>query len=448
MKNKIKLGEKIAYALGDVGCNFIWTVVGSFLIMYYTDSVGIASAVVGTIMLVSRVLDGISDVGMGLVIDRTHTRWGKARPWVLFTAPLMAVGMILVFSVPSGLSDTGKIIYALVTYIALAALIYTACNLAYSTMLSLISDRQDDRTSMSSLRYIFVYVTMILLSYITMPVVNACGWTGMAVIFGTAGMVCLLLTFFGTKERVTDTKETKDSSVSIRVSVGTLFKNRYFLLLTVMYVVNFIAMGLTSAVGIYFAKDYLGNTDLFGTLTLFNYIPVVIGLFIFPYLADRLGKWKCMVVGYILEMLGYAIVLIAPTNIAVVFLGLIIRGIGHIPNTAGIFAMTADVADYGEWKTGVRNEGLVYSSTSFGLKIGMGLGSAMVGWGLAFGKYVGTETVQSAGALEAIKALYTYVPLIFTAIGFIALLNANLDKIYPKMREELIERRTGAKPPL
>lgn len=91
MKNKIKLGEKIAYALGDVGCNFIWTVVGSFLIMYYTDSVGIASAVVGTIMLVSRVLDGISDVGMGLVIDRTHTRWGKARPWVLFTAPLMAV---------------------------------------------------------------------------------------------------------------------------------------------------------------------------------------------------------------------------------------------------------------------------------------------------------------------------------------------------------------------
>lgn len=441
MNQKIKLSEKISYALGDVGCNFIWTVVSSFLIMYYTDNVGIASAVIGTIMLVTRVLDGVTDVGMGLIIDRTHTKWGKARPWVLATAPLMALGMILVFSVPSSLSDTGKTIYAVITYIVLAAFIYTACNLAYSTMLSLISSRQDDRTSMSSLRYIFVYAVMILLSYITMPVVNSCGWTGMAVIFGLLGMGCLLITFFGTKERITEMKEIKETPVSNWKSVGALFKNKYFILLTVMYVVNFVAMGLTSGVGIYFAKDFLGNEGLFGTMTLFNYIPVVIGLFIFPYLAEKFGKWKCMVVGYILEMIGYAIILIAPTNVLIVFLGLLVRGIGHIPNTAGIFAMTADVADYGEWKTGIKNEGLVYSSTSFGLKIGIGLGSAMVGWGLAFGNYVGGQAVQSASALEAIKALYTYVPFGFTVIGLIALLNANLDKIYPKMQEELAKRR-------
>lgn len=444
MKSKVKFGEKIAFALGDVGCNFIWTVISSFLILYYTDSVGIAAGTVGTIMLITRVLDGVTDVGMGLVIDRTHTRWGKARPWVFFTAPLMALGMILLFSVPSGLSDTGKVIYVAITYIILAAFIYTACNLAYSTLLSLISDRQDDRTSMSSMRYMFVYAVMILISYITMPVVNACGWTGMSVIFGLVGMICLLITFFGTKERNIQEKKSSDSYVSIAVSLGALLKNKYFILVTIIFVVNFIAMGLTSGAGIYFAKDFLGNSDLFGTMVLFNYIPIVIGLFVFPYLVNKYGKWKCMVVGYVLEIAGYAIILIAPTSVPVVFLGLIVRGIGHIPNTAGIFAMIADVADYGEWKTGVRNEGLAYSATSFGIKIGMGLGSAMVGWGLALGKYAGSVKIQSAGALEVIKALYTYVPMIFTVIGLIALLNANLDKIYPKVQKELAKKRAAS----
>ena len=180
MNYKVKLGEKLAFAMGDVGCNFIWTVVGSFLTMYYTDSVGITAGVVGTIMLVTRILDGFSDLGMGAIIDRTHTRWGKARPWILRTAPLMAIGLILLFSVPSSLSDTGKIVYAVITYIILAVFIYTACNLAYSTLLSLVTGRQDDRTSMTSIRYIFVYAVMILISYVTTPMVNEFGWTGMS----------------------------------------------------------------------------------------------------------------------------------------------------------------------------------------------------------------------------------------------------------------------------
>lgn len=441
MNYKVKLGEKIAFAMGDVGCNFIWTVVGSFLTMYYTDSVGIAAGVVGTIMLITRIFDGISDLGMGAVIDRTHTRWGKAKPWILWTAPFMMIGLILCFSVPAGFSDTGKIAYSAITYILLAVVIFTACNLAYSTLLSFITGRQDDRTSMTSIRYIFVYAIMILISYVTMPLVDRFGWTGMSIIFGILGMLCLLITFFGTKERNYEEKKSGDADISVLLSFKLLFKNKYFILVAILFMVNFAAMGLTGGVGIYFAKDFLGNEDIYGTMTLANYIPIMLGLFLFPTLAGKFGKWKCMVVGYILEIAGYAIILIAPTNLIAVLLGLAVRGIGHIPNSAGIYAMVADVADYGEWKTGVRNEGVTYSATSFGMKVGTGIGSAIVGWGLALGNYVGTEAVKTASALESIKALYTYVPLIITAIGLIVLLNANLDKIYPKIQKDLEARR-------
>lgn len=441
MNYKVKLGEKIAFAMGDVGCNFIWTVVGSFLTMYYTDSVGIAAGVVGTIMLITRIFDGISDLGMGAVIDRTHTRWGKAKPWILWTAPFMMIGLILCFSVPAGFSDTGKIAYSAITYILLAVVIFTACNLAYSTLLSFITGRQDDRTSMTSIRYIFVYAIMILISYVTMPLVDRFGWTGMSIIFGILGMLCLLITFFGTKERNYEEKKSGDADISVLLSFKLLFKNKYFILVAILFMVNFAAMGLTGGVGIYFAKDFLGNEDIYGTMTLANYIPIMLGLFLFPALAGKFGKWKCMVVGYILEIAGYAIILIAPTNLIAVLLGLAVRGIGHIPNSAGIYAMVADVADYGEWKTGVRNEGVTYSATSFGMKVGTGIGSAIVGWGLALGNYVGTEAVKTASALESIKALYTYVPLIITAIGLIVLLNANLDKIYPKIQKDLEARR-------
>ena len=441
MNHKVSLGEKIAFALGDVGCNFIWTVVGSFLTLYYTDSVGISAAVVGTIMLITRILDGISDLGMGVVIDHTHTRWGKARPWVLITAPLMGIGLILTFSVPNWLSENGKIAYAVVTYILLAVIIFTACNLAYSTLTALITGRQDDRTSMTSIRYILVYAVMILISYTTMPLVEDFGWTGMSVIFGIAGMICLLITFFGTRERNIENKKNTDDNISIAKSFILLLKNKYFIVITILFVVNFINMGLTGGVGIYFARDFLGNSDLYGTMTLANYIPVMIGLFAFPGLAGKFGKWKCMLVGYILEAAGYLIILLEPTSFPMVLLGLAVRGIGHIPNSAGIYAMVADVADYGEWKNGIRNEGLTFSATSFGTKIGTGIGSAVVGWGLALGNYVGGATVQSASALESIKALYTYIPLAVTLVGIIAILNGNIDKIYPTIEKDLLERR-------
>lgn len=201
MENKPSLWEKLAFAVGDGGCNFVWTTIGSFLTLYYTDSVGISAAVIGTIMLLTRLLDGITDLGMGAVIDRTRTRWGKARPWVLWSAVPMGLGLVLLFNVPGSLSGSGKIAYAAVTYTLMAAVIYTACNLSYNTLLSLTAPDPKDRVLMSSLRFFCTMGVVLVINYNTMNLVERFGWNGMAVAFGAIAVVLLLITFFFTKER-------------------------------------------------------------------------------------------------------------------------------------------------------------------------------------------------------------------------------------------------------
>lgn len=444
MKNEVSFKEKLAYGLGDAGCNFVWTVVGSFLTLYYTDSVGVSAAAIGTIMLLTRLLDGLSDIGMGVIIDRTHTKWGKARPWILFSAPFMAAGLILLFNVPASFTSNSKIIYISVTYVFLAVIVYTACNLAYSTLLSLIATKQEDRTSLSSIRFICTMVAILFISYTTMPIVAKIGWSGMSIVFGILSMILLLITFFGTKERNIEETSTKKPVVSVKESFKLLFKNKYFIYASLLFVINYTAMGATMGIGVYYAKDVLGNMGIFGTLVLSGIVPVILGLFFFPQLANKFGKWKCLLVGYIMQAIGYIMIFLMPNNVTIIIIALIIKGIGSVPHSAGLFALVADIVDYGEWKTGVRLDGLTYSSVSFGMKVGTGLGSAIVGWGLSIGKYDPTQLVQNSSALQTIKAIYSYIPLSLVLVGMIVLSMCNLDKIYPSIIKDLEARKKNA----
>lgn len=441
MNEKVSFREKLAYGLGDAGCNFVWTVMGSFLTLYYTDNVGISAGIIGTIMLITRILDGFSDIGMGFIIDRTNTKMGKARPWILLTAPLMAIAMILIFNVPSGFSERGKIIYISATYVFLAVIVYTACNLAYSTLLSLITPNQKERTSLSTYRFICTMVATLFISYETMNIIDRFGWGGMSVIFGIASMILLMITFFGTKESNTEEISEKKEKVNIIEGFKLLFKNKYFIFASLIFVINYAATGSAMGISIYYAKDVLGNSGIFGTLMLAGLLPVLLGLFFFPWFVNKFGKWKCLVVGYICQMVGYIMIFTMPTNITIVLIALAIKGIGGIPHTAGMFAFIADVADYSEWKTGVRIDGLIYSAVSFGMKVGTGLGGAIVGWGLSLGKYNPALEVQSESALQAIKALYSSIPLAMIIVGMIILLMSNLDKLYPTIIKDLEARR-------
>lgn len=442
MDKRVSLKEKLAYGVGDGGCNFVWTTIGSFLTLYYTDSVGISAAVVGTIMLITRLLDGVSDLGMGFLIDRTNTRWGKARPWLLWTSFPMGIGLVLLFSIPNSWSLQGKTIYAVISYIVMAVFIYTACNLAYNTLLSFVASDPNERVSMSSIRFFCTMGVVLIISYNTMNLVNRFGWFGMSVVFGIIATILLLVTFFFTTERNEPVIKENEEKKSVLESFKILFKNKYFIFITLIFVINYTALGLSNGIRIYFARDILGNVGVFGTLTLAFILPKMFGNLFFPKISKKFGNWKCLMVGYGLEILGMIVILIMPYNITVVILGLVINGIGGVPHNAGLFALVADVVDYGEWKSGERIDGLTYSATSFGMKVGAGLGSAIVGWGLAWGGYNATLSQQTESTLFAIKALFTYVPLVLFIIGAIILFFANLDKIYPQIQKDLAERRS------
>jgi GPH family glycoside/pentoside/hexuronide:cation symporter len=445
------MGEKIAFALGDGGCNFVWTTIGSFLTLYYTDNVGIAAATVGTMMLLARLLDGVSDLIMGVIIDRTRTKWGKARPWILWSALPMALGLILVFTVPSGLSDRGKIVYAFITYVIMAAVIYTACNLAYNTLLALFSPEPKDRVQASSFRFFCTMGIVLFINYNTQNFVDKFGWTGMACIFGAIAVVMLLITFLFTRERNLAVETVKEEAAkkvkrqSVGKSIKVLFQNKYFLLVTIIFVVNYTALGVNNGLRIFFARDVLGNAALMGTLTLCFILPKMLGNLVYPYIVRLLGNWRSMVIGYVIEIVGVGIIAFLPTSTPVAFTGLVLLGLGGIPHNAGLFSLVADVVDYGEWKTGTRIDGLTNSATSFGMKVGSGLGSAIVGWGLAFAAYEGKASIQSASTIAGIKGAYTVIPIILFAIGLVTLLFCNLDKFAPQMEKDLAARRAKQK---
>ena len=446
-KNQISWKEIFAFAVGDSGCNLIWTTVGSYLTLYYTDSVGIAAATIGTLMLLSRLLDGVSDLIMGSIIDRTHTRWGKARPWILWSAFPMGIGMVIMFSIPSGLSSGGKIAFAGATYLLMSAVIYTACNLSYNTLLSLAAPNPKDRVTMSSIRFFLTMATVLFINYNCTDFVEKFGWTGMSVIFGTIAVILLLITFGGTRERTnleqnTQTAVKAENKMCVRNSFMLLFQNKYFALLTIVFVINYTILGVNNGLRIYYARDVLGNAGLMGTLTLCFILPKMIGNLVYPYINKLLGKWKSMMLGYILELAGLLIMAFTETGFTTAVIGLVCLGIGGIPHNAGLFAMVADVIDYGEWKTGVRLDGLTNSATSFGMKVGAGLGSALVGWGLAWAAYDGTLAAQTIETISGIKTVFTLVPAVLIILGLAALFFCNLDKIYPDISAGLKERRT------
>ena len=221
------------------------------------------------------------------------------------------------------------------------------------------------------------------------------------------------------------------------------YSSAKFEFVTLIFVINYTALGINNGIRIYFARDVLGSAALMGTLTLCFILPKMIGNLLYPQISKLLGKWKSLVIGYCLEMVGVGIMMVMPTSLSGTIVGLVLLGIGGIPHTAGLFAMVADIVDYGEWKTGERIDGLTYSATSFGMKVGAGFGAAIVGWGLAWGNYNGTLKAQTAETVNAIKMLFTAVPFALFAIGLVILLFANVDKIYPQISKDLAERRAS-----
>lgn len=447
MNQKLSLKEIISYALGNTGYVVIYMIFSGYLTMYYTDFAGIDAAAIGSMMLLARIFDGVSDLFVGHLIDKTNTRWGKARPWIMGSVPFLAIALVLSFAVPQSMSGSGKLIYATITYFFLTVVVYTICNMAFITLLPLMSTDAQSRTKAANAGAFIGPIAVLSISYVAMPIVEKIGWTGMAAVFAVIGFAMILICALGTKER-TNMNENNEvinaERIPVKESLKYVFKNKYFIIFAFIFIISYITQGLTQGCGLYFARDVMGDINYFGTLNLFGFLPMFVCAFFLPALTKRFGKWKVVMGGYVLSIIGYAIIGLFAESFPLVAIGLIIKGVGAFPLTTLMYALLGDVIDYGEYKFGKRVDGMTSSCVSFGTKVGTGIGSAILGWGLSLGGYAGAAATQSATAVAAIRAIYSYVPMVVTAIGMILYCFANLDKISPEVQAKIAENRKAA----
>jgi GPH family glycoside/pentoside/hexuronide:cation symporter len=442
---RLGFGEKLAYGMGDCAANVYVAMASTFLTGYYTDTVGLAALAVGTMMLVARIFDGATDLMMGAIVDKTKSKYGKARPWVLWTAPFMAIGLVFLFGVPSSMygSNSG-LVWAYVSYILLNCIVYTANNLPYNALLSRMTLNVQDRATTASMRFIMTTITTIIINAVTTPLLTALGsWTTVAIIYGIVEIVMLLWCFLGCKEHIGEDASgaVQLEDVPFKVALPALLKNKYFYLQALLFLFLYIGVVSVGSTTYYFCNSVLGNLAVISIIGTIPNVPAIIANFINPALVKQFGKRKMMIAGAILMIIGFCIVGFAGTSVPMVLVGLIIKGFGMGPIMSGVFAMTADVVDYGEWKTGVRSEGLVNSCTSFGMKVGIGLGSAVCTWVLAAGGYDGTAAVQTASAVSAIRFGFSYLGAIFAAICLVLILLMNIDKDIDKIQSDLQAKR-------
>lgn len=443
-----KLSERLAYGFGDFSCNIIYTAMSAFLLFYYTDYAGVSAFAVGTIMMVSRLFDGVSDIIMGVIVDRTKSKYGKARPWILRMCIPFAISGVLLFSVPTSWAETPKLIYVFITYNLVSTVVYTAINVPYSALNALMTQNPYERSVLSIFRNLLATAGTLTINIFTLPLVeffgnNALAWTKTFFIFGIVAIIAFLYTFWGTSERVKSVAQlqsTENNDVPVLVGIKALFKNKYWIMMTGMLALFFLMYAINGGSTVYYAKDILGDKNLVGTINgIFNIVQIC-GMFFIAMMIKKFGKRNIFALGLVLDIIGMLILNYSNGAMSLIIISSIIRGLGNACGGATMWAMVSDTIDYGEWKTGYRTEGLVNSACSFGWKIGNGIGSALLGLILEAGGYVGTAITQTETALFSIEICFIWIPIAIYVIGLVIMSFYHLDKEFPAIIRDLNNR--------
>ncbi|HVB33103.1 MAG TPA: glycoside-pentoside-hexuronide (GPH):cation symporter [Patescibacteria group bacterium] len=444
--HKLGVREKVAYGLGNFGIQMIFIPGIEFVVYFYTDVVGIAPATVGTLIFVSQFLWLFNPV-MGVMVDRTHTRFGKARPWLLWMAAPFGISAALLFRSPD-LGPAGKVIYAFVTFTLAFTVCYTLVDVPYSTLFSFMTTDRHERTSLSVIRMFFAYTGILLTIGLTLPAVKffgggAQGWGRTFMIFGAIATISLLACFAGTKERFQGQAANAKTVVPLKASVPALFRNKYLALLACVIFATFVALGWRIA-NLYYCRYLLHDAGLYGPLMVMMFAAQMFTLLFTPALARRFGKRNAALGGLLVTIAGQLLLYITPLTFTVLAIGTVIKGLGAGPIVGASFAMIADALEYGDWKWNLRNEGLAFGAMTLVMKTAEGFASATVGWVLGWGGYIAGAAVQSASALRSINILMLHLPLAFFVISALLLLAYNLDPRYPQIEAELRERRLAS----
>lgn len=449
---KVPTGEKLAYCFGDPALTLMYTMTATLLTYFYTNVVGISVGAVGMIMLVSRIFDGFSDVLMGMVIDRTHSKYGKARIWILRLAIPYAIAAVLLFTMPP-VGNTGKIIYAFVTYNIMNTVVYTAISQPFHALGSLMSRDRRERDVICNIRMVLSITASMMITAFTLPLINVVakvlGNQQMAWVLVTAGyavvsVFVLLNTYCTCTERVQAARREK-SDIPFGKALKATITNRYFLIalgLMVFYTAYQIMLGTDLT---YYCQYVLHDVNLVMPLSAAEKIATIAGIAMLPRLLPKYGKRNLICAGCLLGIAGQLLFLLNITSVPLGVITCAMRGLGIAPFYGVQYSLPSDAIEYGQWKTGLRVEGLMFSSMSMGQKAGSGLTSAVMSGILAMVGFDGlkaTAAEQPVQAIASIKAFYLYVPVAIWAVMFLIAAGYKLDKMYDKMMKELLARET------
>ena len=445
---KLSWPVRLSYAGGDVACNVVFGMVGTLLTLFYTDYVGINPATVGLIMLLSRVFDGVSDMVMGIIVEKTNSKWGKSRPWILWMSVPYALSAILLFTVPHTMGMV-QAIYIFVTYNFCTTVCYTAINLPYGSLSAMMTRVSAERDMLSVVRMGLSPLGKIVAVTFTTPLVKLFGndqaaWVKTMSVWAVLALILLLICFVNCKETVVIAGQEKAEKVPVKKGLKLLVTNQYFWAVLLLWMFQSVSFSVSGTILPYYCKYIFENdTWLYSALYFTEILTMVVCIFCCAPLIRKFGKRNIALVGSAIALAGQILFFLNPQSVTWMTMSCVTRAVGLAPLNAVVFGMIGDVVEFGQWKTHVRQESLIFAGGSIGTKVGAGVASAAMTGLLSLAGYISTSSglaSQPESALNMIVQIYKFGPLIVAGGVLLVLLFYKLDTKYDDIMKELAER--------
>jgi len=446
-KRYLKWYNKLGYGSGDLAGNMVYAFLSSFVMLYLTNTVGLNPGIIGTLIMVSKLFDGVSDIFFGTMIDKTKSKLGKARPWMLYAYIGCAVTLVANFAIPASLGRTAQYAWFFIAYTMLNAVFFTANNIAYASLVTFCTRNSKERVEMGSFRFIFAFSTSLIIQSVTVQFVRALGngasaWKTVAIIYAVIGLIVNTISVFSIKElpeKELAKDKDQEEKYSLIEAAKLLVSNKYYLMICGTYVCQQIYTAMLN-MGIYYMIYILKNEDLYSVFSWAINIPVIIAMCITPMLVERMkGLYRMNLAGYILGTAGRVGVIIAGYmgSVPLMIAFTAVAALGMAPWQGDMGAVVASCSEYTWLTKGKHIDGTMYSCTSFGTKIGGGIGVALCGWLLDISGFVKTSAVQPTSCINMLHVMYLWIPMLLSLCITFIMSRMNVEGANEKLRAQM-----------